>query len=55
MIRQAYSGFAIIMMAVLVRDKADSWLVSFVCRDVFVSWFGFGAMYQMEESEGICI
>ena len=29
-IGQGYSGFAIIMMAVLVFDRADSWLVRFV-------------------------
>lgn len=28
-IGQAYSGFAIIMMAVLIFDTADSWLVRF--------------------------
>ena len=40
---QVYSGFAIIMMAVLVFDRADSWLVKIV--------LGFGAGTQSEESE----
>ena len=41
-----YSGFAIIMMAVLVFDRANSWLVKIVCE--------FGAEDQTEESEEDC-
>lgn len=35
-----------IMMAVLVFYRADSWLVRIV--------FGFGAVNQIEKSEGVC-
>lgn len=47
-IRLAYSGFAMIMIAVLILDRADSWLVRFGFA------FGFGAVHESEDCEGVC-
>ena len=49
--RKAYSGFAIIMMAVLVKGMADSWLVRFELE----IGVGIRAVNQMGKSEGMCI
>ena len=52
--RKAYSGFAIIMMAVLLSDRADSRLVRVV---MFVSYlssrYGYGAVYQSRVGRGL--
>lgn len=37
--REGYSGFAIIMMAVLVFDRANSWLVRFGLGIGIGVWF----------------